>query len=168
MPAVFSGVLRSKTPKGQTAAGMEAGCVNSRVFARQKPKAQKWHGDRIFWSFAEQNSERSNRGRHGSRLCEFLGFCLAKTQSSKMARRPFLSSARDRAEIPEAPAGTAGAEELERKPGFLRQGAKNAPEFKNKTKAMDGFGTIGAFRWFNSRRPGGRIDFEIPPWYMNA
>jgi hypothetical protein len=25
-------------------AGMEAGCIDSQVFAKQKPEAQKWHG----------------------------------------------------------------------------------------------------------------------------
>jgi hypothetical protein len=43
MAVVFSGVLRSKTPQGQTA-GKEAGCKDFQVFALQKPKAKKWHG----------------------------------------------------------------------------------------------------------------------------
>jgi hypothetical protein len=61
----------AKTPKGQNApansclefceaASMEAGCMDSWVFALQKPKAKKWHGHRNPWSFAKQNSERSN------------------------------------------------------------------------------------------------------------
>jgi hypothetical protein len=61
-------------------AGKEAGCKDFQVFALQKPKAKKWHGGRIFWSFAKQNSERSNC-RHGGRLYSCLGFCGAKTYS---------------------------------------------------------------------------------------
>jgi hypothetical protein len=36
------------------------GCMNCQVFAKQKPKAQKWHGCHNSWSFAKQNSARSN------------------------------------------------------------------------------------------------------------
>jgi hypothetical protein len=70
-------------------AGMEAGCMDSWVFAMQKPKAKKWHGGRLFFPGV---------------------FALRKLRKVKL--HSSLTRARDRAEIPEARLWR--AEELER------------------------------------------------------
>jgi hypothetical protein len=83
--------------------------MDSWVFAKQKPKAKKWHG----------------------------GHFLAAQGIERKYRKP-----------PAKP----GAEELKRKPGFLRRpgGAKNAPGFQNKTRKYNRFGIPGPY-WAGRR-----------------
>jgi hypothetical protein len=101
--------------------------TDSRVFAKQKPKAQKWQGLRSYCQEFSRSAS-MDAGCYG-----FPGFCEAKTQSPKIAWMLFMDSARDRSgnTFGGANSGAKRLERIARSPARAAQAARagDAPKY---------------------------------------